>query len=291
MLASMFGLRWAGRQKLDNQGRIFLNFDPYCFKKILSFFMGKLIEHPGRPAPLPIIRPEAKAQFAALAEYLGIKEFMGIEQSHAADATAGADCSGNFCLDQALGMRLHWHPQGCMASVDGRQLERGVCFASPAMLRGTLQFIKCSIISRKSPGSHGDWLFLGITQLVAPQMDVEQNVTSFGWSLECGYSQGKPVPGPPSAPAFEEGDKLIIKVDMTQAVGVLSLRCLGKSEEYRIDIQTVCSSPFYLFFGAVNFDAVALNRRRAGLPSGPTHVQGVTVQVSATTPKDRRDFQ
>ena len=281
VLASMFGPRWADRQKLDSQGRIFLNFDSYCFEKILSFFMGKLIEHPDRPAPLPVIKPEAKAQFVALVEYLGIKDFMGIENSHDADATAGAGCAEDFHFNQTFGMTLS--QEGRRACAVARNGQDSTSFASPAMQRGTLHFIKCCIIKRRSKNRYSDWLFLGITQLCAPRNDAEKDVTSFGWTEDCEYSQGV-FAHPPSTPAYEEGDTLIFKVDMTQDVGVLSMRCLEKSKLYRMEIQTVHKNPFYFFVGAVNFTVASINQATA------TDAGGVIVQLSATTPEDRQHF-
>lgn len=274
MLASMFGPRWADRQKLDSQGRIFLNFDPYCFENILSFFMGKLIEHPDRPAPLPVIKSEAQAQFVALVEYLGIKDFMGLADSQDADATACADYAEVFRFNQTRGMVLS---QSLEASATSSDPQGSVSFASPAMQPGTLHYIKCTIISPRSGGYCGGWLFLGITQLVAPQMDAEQHATSFGWSQDRGYAQGTSCAGPPLAPGYKNGDELIIKVDLTQGVRVMSLRSLQDPVVYKVDLHTTCHSPFYFFFSAVKYN----------IGSG----RGVTLQLSAATAEDRHLFE
>ena len=274
MLASMFGARWADRHKLDSQGRVFLNFDPYCFEKILSFLMGKLIEHPDRPAPLPVIKSEAKAQFVALVEYLGIKDCMGLADSHDADTTACADYAERFRFNQTRGMVLS--QQGLEASTTSLDPQGSVCFASPAMQPGTLHYIKCTIISARSGGHCGGWLFLGITQLVAPEMDAEQHATSFGWSQDRGYAQGTSCAGPPFAPGYNNGDELIIKVDLTQDVRVMSLRSLQDPVVYKIDLHTICHSPFYFFFSAVKYNIGSGN--------------GVAVQLSAATVEDRHLF-
>ncbi len=196
MLAKMFGPRWAGRQKLDNQGRIFLNFDPYCFEQLLSFLMSKLIEHPEQPAPPPVIRPEAQAKFAQLVEYLGMKDFMeGTDQTEAA-RSAALHVMGDFTFTKTLGMAFS--QDGHRADAVGMGGQGNVSIASPAMHYGSMHYIKCSIISCKA----GDWLFLGITQLSQPKKDAESEATSFGWSTGCDFAQGTPVS--PCVPAWQQ---------------------------------------------------------------------------------------
>ncbi|KAL0018874.1 hypothetical protein WJX79_009640 [Trebouxia sp. C0005] len=77
LLASKFNGRWEARHQLDNQGQIFLDYDPYCFKQVLAYLRSKAIERPDRPAPQPIIAPESQAQFNALLQFLGLEVFMG----------------------------------------------------------------------------------------------------------------------------------------------------------------------------------------------------------------------
>lgn len=79
VLAAKFSGRWEGKLQLDEQGYIFVEYDPYCFNKILAFLRSKAIEHPDYPAPRPVIASEHEAQFNQLVSYLGLKDFVGLD--------------------------------------------------------------------------------------------------------------------------------------------------------------------------------------------------------------------
>ena len=267
VLAKMFGPRWAGRQKLDNQGRIFLNFDPYCFEQLLSFLMSKLIEHPEQPAPPPVIRPEAQAKFAQLVEYLGMKDFMqGTDQTDAAES-APLHVMDDFTFTKTVGMTFS--QDGHRADAVGMGGQGNVSIASPAMHYGSMHYIKCCISCKA-----GEWLFLGITQLSQPRKDSEREATSFGWSTCCDFAQGKQVSHEsldqsPFAPAWQQGDEAIFQVDLTHGEAMLSMWC---KRIFRINISNVAKVPFYFQFGAANTDSQ------------------VSVVLSATTSADRQHF-
>ena len=145
MLATWCGPLWADKHKLDSQGRIFLDCDPYCFERMVSLLRCKLIEHPDRPAPQPVIREESQAGFETLVEYLGLGELMTIS---------------TFTFSKVIATKLS--DLGCVAeAID----EDNVAFATPAMQPGTVHYIKCSIIYLKPVA----WMFLGVTQLSEPK--------------------------------------------------------------------------------------------------------------------------
>jgi hypothetical protein len=68
MLAAMFSDRWAGGHLHDMHGRIFLDYNPYCFTKVLDYLRDVALVGPC--AQPPVVAPEMAAHFAALTTYL-----------------------------------------------------------------------------------------------------------------------------------------------------------------------------------------------------------------------------
>jgi len=65
MLATMFSGRW-GHHARDSTGRIFLDFNPVCFRKIVDFLWTVSI---GSPTP-PVVLPAERPVFCAITRYL-----------------------------------------------------------------------------------------------------------------------------------------------------------------------------------------------------------------------------
>lgn len=74
MLAAMFSGNWDRGHKRDAEGRIFLDFDPYCFGRLLSFLRMKAIEQPSALIPFPEVN-DRRAEFTALGLYLAAPLF------------------------------------------------------------------------------------------------------------------------------------------------------------------------------------------------------------------------
>ncbi len=252
MLAAWFGPLWAERQRRDSQGRIFLNCDPYCFEKMLSFLRCKLIEHPDRPAPQPIIQQESQAEFAALIEYLGMREFMG---------------TSNFHFSKTLNMVLSEEGSTAEAPVHD-----SLSFAAPAMQYGTVHFIKCTIVSFAS----GAWMFLGVTQLLEPRKDAETEATSFGWSETFQYSKSRETPSV-HLPGWQQGDVLVLKVDLAREAGMLTLWSPRSSGLFEISLCNDMRAPFFLHYVAFKGGKLKLSpasmQDRQHFAGGYTHVQ------------------
>ena len=67
--------RWEDRLERDEEtGKVFLEVNPYCFKKIIDFLRSKTIETPERPAVCPQIASDMVDEFEALCEYYGMLE-------------------------------------------------------------------------------------------------------------------------------------------------------------------------------------------------------------------------
>lgn len=251
MLALCFGSIWARHQKLDDQGHIVLDVEPYCFQQILSFLTCKLDEQPDTPAPRPVIQQESEADFEMLVDYLQLKEYMALTVA-------------DFRFAKAIGMSLT--RAGRMAEASGRE---NACFAAPAMQSGRLYYIKCCISCLRPKA----WIFLGVTQLPEPKRNVETDVSSYGWSTFSQYCAGNWRSDDETscfAPDWKEGDEVVCKVDMVGDIGVLSAWCARFPHPLSVSLRSTAGDPFYFHFGAA----------RDG-----------TVQLLAPTKEDRERFE
>lgn len=251
MLAICFGPTWARHHKLDFQGHIVLDCEPYCFQQILSFLTHKLCEQPDKPAPQPIIQQESKADFEALVDYLQLKEYMALTVA-------------DFYFAKAAGMSLT--QGGHVAKACGFAK---ACMAAPSMQPGRLYYIKCCI----SQLMRNAWIFLGVTQLSEPKTNVELDVTSFGWSSFSQYSAGNWRTADAEscfAARWQEGDVVVFKVDFMEDVGVLSAWCARFPHLLSTKLSSTAKNPYFFHFGAACTG---------------------TVQLLAATQEDREHFQ
>lgn len=80
-LAARFSGRWEQCLDRDSQGRIFLDFDPYCFEKLLSYLRARQVDEiSARNTPEPIIAPDKRHEFRGFIKYMGLEEYMGCAQ-------------------------------------------------------------------------------------------------------------------------------------------------------------------------------------------------------------------
>ena len=222
MLAAWFGPLWADKHKLDSQGLIFLNCDPYCFEQILSFLRCKLIEHPERPAQLPVVRQESQAEFATLVTYLGLAFYMPSGAYHFSKTIAALLTAG-----------------GCVAETVEHHNNQSVALAVPAMQLGTLSYLKCTILLNHK------WMFLGVTQLCEPQRDAEEDPSSCGWSTSDRYDQGQC-----RTFGWQTGDELVFKINLTLDMGMLSVWSSRHSCVFDKKLNSAFHGPFFFMCSA-----------------------------------------
>ena len=74
LLASMFSGRWEDSVQRDQDGAVFLDFNPQHFTVILDYLRVKKIATPENPAPLPKVPVYQRKEFNILVEYLGLKD-------------------------------------------------------------------------------------------------------------------------------------------------------------------------------------------------------------------------
>ena len=239
MLAICFGSTWARHHKLEDQGHIVLDLEPYCFQQILSFLTCKLDEQPSTPALQPVIQQESEADFEVLVDYLQLKEYMALTVA-------------DFHFIKAIGMSFS--QGGHVAEASGRD---NACFAAPAMQPGRLYYIKCCI-SRLRPKA---WIFLGVTQLSEPKRNVETDISSYGWSPFSQYCAGNWRTDEETscfAPDWKEGDEVVCKVDMVGDIGVLSAWCARFPHPLSVNLRSTARDPFFFHFGAAGDGTVQL---------------------------------
>lgn len=243
MLAAWFGPLWADHHKRDQQGRIFLNCDPYCFGRILSFLRCKLIEDPDHPAMPPAVQPDSQAEFAALVRFFGLQDFM---QSCAAGSNA------DFLFDKVLFMRLE-EDLSVVTAID----EHGYALAQPSMPNGQ-HYIKCCI----EKIGQNPWMFLGVTRQLQLQAQegIENFVTSFGWTPFGQHAASEYIPsirpmqmaGSIRQPYWGEGHTLIFNIVVQGEQGSLSMGCVhsGRVFELEMDFGATSHRPLVFAVGA-----------------------------------------
>lgn len=77
-LTARFNGSWAHSLLHDSQGRIFLDFDPYCFQQIIAYLRQRAID--SEPVPYPRVQPSKQHMFNKLVQYLCLAEYMGKPQ-------------------------------------------------------------------------------------------------------------------------------------------------------------------------------------------------------------------
>ena len=93
VLSAMFSGRWEQSLDHDSQGRIFLDFDPYCFEQILTFLRCRSSDTTKRVnTPAPIITADKQHAFASLVDFLGLTELLGSPSHAKLPYTGAAEC-------------------------------------------------------------------------------------------------------------------------------------------------------------------------------------------------------
>ncbi len=81
-LAARFSGRWEQCLDRDAQGRVFLDFDPYCFQIVLTYLRARWMDNTlGRITPSPSMTGEKEYKYQGLIKYLGLEDYMGYSQA------------------------------------------------------------------------------------------------------------------------------------------------------------------------------------------------------------------
>ena len=200
LLASMFSGRWEQSLDHDSQGRIFLDFEPYCFQQILtSLRCRQLRAEVEEKTAAPPVEPATEDAYNCLVDYLGLGEALGpclsAESTTPSEGLRMAHTSNHVLVQRAM-VDGQWAEMATFSPEFGPDTHHSpFVMVGPRMISGQVYFLK---ISSTQPLA-----FLGI----AKEGDCSHNVpkdTGYGWSYSqntyamphCCWSggQSKPVP-------------------------------------------------------------------------------------------------
>ena len=80
LLATMFSGRWEESLERDQDGAVFLDFNPQYFVLILDYLREKRIAQPGKAIPLPKVADDQLDRFNNLFQYLGLSDKIVTEE-------------------------------------------------------------------------------------------------------------------------------------------------------------------------------------------------------------------
>ena len=203
-LAARFSGNWEQCLDHDDQGRIFLDFDPDLFKHILFYLRSRaMLSSPDDKVPFPQVGQDKQHAFRDLIKYLALEDFMGCVPSTA------------LCLVAA-------HPDIRLQAGVAETTSKSDYYRSINMghLTSEVCYMKCKVHVIKQ------WMFFGIAAGIDVAADGTQHVpyadpSSFGWAApRQQYRFGKDVG---SDIQMQSGDCILLKADLAQ--NKLSMRC------------------------------------------------------------------
>lgn len=106
VLHAMFSGRWDHSIARDQQGRMFLDFTPKLFEKILCYLRTCRLVPPDQGMKLPVVEEEHWQEFSLMLEYLGLKEMIYGGKRTSAPLVMRA-CDANITVSQEGTMLTH----------------------------------------------------------------------------------------------------------------------------------------------------------------------------------------
>ena len=168
LLASMFSGRWEDSLERDQDGAIFLDFNPQYFLVILDYLRAKKIATPENPAPLPKVAQDQAKSFNNLLGYLGLSD-----EIVPAEIVPGEKFNAHSSNVVTL-------QEGGTVAVHGPNVEHSYVLGENVYQQGIVRF-------RLKLESFQDnyWLFVGTVKadVVPPNNDSYSWPGSYGWIL------------------------------------------------------------------------------------------------------------
>ena len=178
----MFSGRWEQSLDHDSHGRIFLDFEPYCFKQILTSLRCRRLQMgQEEKVSAPVVEQGMQQPYACLVEYLGLKDVLGqCVSTHDAKTCDGLNfalASKHFLVHKAM-VEGQWTERAEVqldAFYSGRCPPRHAAWvmAGPNMRPGQVYYLKMQCKRKPS--------FIGIAKDGQCQQDCP-SATAFGWS-------------------------------------------------------------------------------------------------------------
>ena len=211
----MFSGRWEDCLDHDSNGKVFLDFDPYCFQQILTMLRCRPFDLASSAAPAEaIITPDKFHAYKCLVDYLGLEGVCG-----AADKSSNLPsdvCQLTYVSDDAVVTQSmakgRWVP--CVTSM---KCCYAVANAGPHIIAGQAYYIKLE--------NSRNYRFVGIAK-ETPASGYDVSKSAFGWSPSTVWVAGAAK----HSSVCGRFCSLILQVDMnTSCLAYVDLDCIDAS--------------------------------------------------------------
>ena len=168
LLATMFSGRWEESLERDQDGAVFLDYNPQYFLLILDYLRAKTIAKPGKPVPLPKVANDQLKRFNNLLQYLGLSDEI-VSKETTLSEKFGQHSSG-VTVQEGGKVAVHGPHTGHIYILGENVYQQGV--------------VKLKL---KLESFHNDnWMFVGMVKgdVVPP------NNYSYGWCGAYGWEHG-----------------------------------------------------------------------------------------------------
>ena len=169
LLATMFSGRWEESLERDQDGAVFLDFNPQYFVLILDYLREKRIAQPGKPIPLPKVANDQSERFNNLLQYLGLSNEIVSKDIMRSEKFG----------PHSPGVTVH---EGRKVAVNGPNEERAYALGENVYQQGIVK-LKLKLESLEK----NNWMFVGIVKTDA----VPEDNQSFQWHGSYGWALGK----------------------------------------------------------------------------------------------------
>lgn len=174
----MFSGRWEQSLDRDSHGRIFLDFEPYCFKQILtSLRCHQMQMGQEEKVSAPVVEQGMQQPYACLVDYLGLEDVLGqCVSTHSAKTCDGLNFAlvSENCLVHRAMVEGQWTESAEVYRNPSRPLQHGAwVMAGPTMRPGQVYYLK--MLCQKEA------TFIGIAKDSQPEHE-RLIAAAFGWS-------------------------------------------------------------------------------------------------------------
>ena len=170
LLTVMFSDRWEQTLERDQDGVVFLDFNPQYFALILDYLRARKIATPDYPARLPKVSQDRENNFKALIHYLGLSEETVDEILPSVPCKKFGLHSSEIALNESKTMAIHGPTPGHSFILGENVYQREVV----------------SIKMKLESFEDSNWVFVGIVKANF----VPPNNSAFGWHGSYGWALG-----------------------------------------------------------------------------------------------------
>ena len=167
LLANIFSGRWEKSLERDQDGAVFLDFNPQYFVLILDYLRAKRIGQPGKLISLPKVAEEQQEDFNSLLQYLGLSDEIAPKEITPSEKFG----------EHSLGVSVQ---DGGKVAAHGRHTGPNYILGENVYQQGIVK-LRLRIESFRK----NDWMFVGIVKgdVVQPNNDSYLWRGVYGWVL------------------------------------------------------------------------------------------------------------